>query len=97
MGRQKNPNPNPIPSFRQNESQSQKFSNLIPIPIFSEFNPNPKKTTKSQTIPSNFWDPNSKNILMKNVLNRKKEGNPSKTEQTPCSSVFEAERFYFYD
>ena len=97
MGRQKNPNPNPTPSFRQNESQSQKFSNLIPIPIpiFSEFNPNPKKTTKSQTIPSNFWDPNPKNILMKNVLNRKKEGNPSKTEQNPCSRVLEPERFYF--
>ena len=32
-----------------------------------------------------------------NWLNRKEEGNPLKTEETPCSSVFEAERFYYYD
>ena len=94
-------NPNPNPTFRKNESQSQsqsqKFSNSIPIPIpkFSEFNPNPKNSTKSQTIPRNFWDPNPKNIFMENVLNRKKERNSSKTKQNPCSKVLEPERFYF--
>ena len=52
-----NSNPNPNPTFRKNESQSQsqKFSSSIPIPIlkFSEFNPNPKNLSKSQTILKN--------------------------------------------
>ena len=46
--------------------------------------PNPKNSSKSQTIRGrNPWDPNPKNIIMKNLLNRNKEGNPLKTEQTP--------------
>ena len=58
------------PKKFQIQSQSQKFSNFIPIqiPKFSEFNPdpNPKIWTKSPTNPENSRDPNPKNILMKN-------------------------------
>ena len=51
-------------TFRKNESQSQKFSDSIPILVskFSEFYPNPKILKKrSQTpIPKiRDWDPNA--------------------------------------
>ena len=73
-----NPNPNPK-NFQiqsQSQSQSQNFKNSIPIPI---------------PIPRNSWDPNPKNILMKNVFNRKKREifwNPNKTPQNKFNFQF---------
>ena len=55
---------NPNPKTFEIQSQSKSFQNSIPILT--------QIWTKSHTMPRSSWDPNPKNILMKNVWNFEK-------------------------
>ena len=83
-----NPNPNLNPKIFQiqSQSQSQNLQNSIPIP---KIRPNPKQSQEILGIPI------PKIYLWKTSSIGKKERNLLKTEQNSCSSVLEADRFYF--